>query len=141
VLRNTEDKLRIVINGSFDVIHLGHLRLLSYAKTHVNSFVYVLIDSDRRIKELKGSNRPYNNEYERSTLLFSLKYVDRVDIFDSEDELRDLIKTYQPDLMIKGSDYKDKTVIGSEYCKEIKFYDRLEKYSSTKKIQDIIDRG
>lgn len=141
MLRNTEDKLRIVINGSFDVIHLGHLRLLSYAKTHVNSFVYVLIDSDRRIKELKGSNRPYNNEYERSTLLFSLKYVDRVDIFDSEDELRDLIKTYQPDLMIKGSDYKDKTVIGSEYCKEIKFYDRLEKYSSTKKIQDIIDRG
>ena len=141
MLRNTEDKLRIVINGSFDVIHLGHLRLLSYAKTHVNSFVYVLIDSDRRIKELKGFNRPYNNEYERSTLLFSLKHVDRVDIFDSDDELRELIKTYQPDLMIKGSDYKDKSIIGSEYCKKIEFYDRLEKYSSSKKIQDIINRG
>jgi D-beta-D-heptose 7-phosphate kinase/D-beta-D-heptose 1-phosphate adenosyltransferase len=141
VLRNTQDKQRIVINGTFDIIHLGHLRLLSYAKTHINSFVYVLIDSDRRIKELKGPKRPYNNEYERSNLLFSLKYVDRVDIFDSDDELRDLIKTFQPDIMIKGSDYEGKPIIGSEYCKEIKFYERLNGLSSSKKIQDIIDRG
>lgn len=133
--------MKIIINGVFDVIHLGHLRLLSYAKSYNNSYVYVLIDSDRRVKELKGFNRPYNSEYERASLLFSLKYVDRVDIFDDEKELISFIKDFQPDLMIKGSDYKGKHIIGSEYCKEIKFYDRLEKYSSTQKIQDIVNRG
>lgn len=133
--------MKIVINGTFDILHLGHLRLLSYARSIVNSYVYVLIDSDRRVKELKGSKRPYNSEYERASLLFALKYVDRVDVFDSEVELENFIKNFKPDLMIKGSDYKDSQIIGSQYCKEIQFYDRLEKYSSSKKIQDIIDRG
>lgn len=141
MLRNTEDKYRIVINGTFDVIHLGHLRLLAHARSIINSYVYVLIDSDRRVKELKGPKRPYNSEYERSNLLFALKYVDRVDIFDSDTELETFIKDFEPDLMIKGSDYKDQKIIGGEYCKEIAFYDRLEKYSSTQKIQDIVDRG
>lgn len=141
MLRNTEDKFRVVINGTFDIIHLGHLRLLAHARCKMNSYVYVLIDSDRRVKELKGPQRPYNNEYERSNLLFSLKYVDRVDIFDSDKELEDFIKNFEPDLMIKGSDYKGKHIIGSQFCKEIEFYDRLEKYSSTQKIQDIITRG
>jgi bifunctional ADP-heptose synthase (sugar kinase/adenylyltransferase) len=52
-----------------------------------------------------------------------------------------MIKTYAPDIMIKGSDYRDKPIIGAEHCKQIKFYDRLEKYSTTQKIQDIINRG
>lgn len=133
--------MKIIINGTFDIIHLGHLHLLSYARSIINSYVYVLIDSDRRVRELKGPKRPFNSEYERASLLFSLKYVDRVDIFDSAEELENIIKNFHPDLMIKGSDYKDSHIIGSQYCKEIKFYDRLEKYSSTKKIQDIIDRG
>lgn len=133
--------MKIVINGTFDVIHLGHLHLLSYARSIINSYVYVLIDSDRRVRELKGPKRPFNSEYERASLLFALKYVDRVDIFDSAEELENIIKNFEPNLMIKGSDYKDSHIIGSQYCKEIKFYDRLEKYSSTKKIQDIIDRG
>lgn len=133
--------MKIVINGTFDVIHLGHLHLLSYARSIINSYVYVLIDSDRRVRELKGPKRPFNSEYERASLLFALKYVDRVDIFDSAEELENIIKNFEPDLMVKGSDYKNSHIIGSQYCKEIKFYDRLEKYSSTKKIQDIIDRG
>lgn len=133
--------MKIVVNGTFDIIHLGHLRLLSYARSFMNSYVYVLIDSDRRVKELKGTKRPYNNEYERSSLLFALKYVDRVDVFDSDQELENYLKIFQPDIMIKGSDYKNSHIIGSQYCKEIKFYDRLEKYSSSQKIQDIIDRG
>lgn len=132
--------MKIVVNGSFDIIHIGHLRLLEYAKSYPNSFVYVLIDSDRRIKELKGKDRPVNNEYERASMLAALKAVDKVDIFDTDQELIDYIKNYQPDLMIKGSDYYDKPIIGSEYCKEIRFYDRIERYSTTKKIESIINR-
>lgn len=131
--------LKIIVNGTFDVLHIGHLRLLSYAKSYPNSFVYVLIDSDRRVKELKGPSRPINNEYERATMLFSLKSVDRVDIFDSDDELRQYIKNYEPDIMIKGSDYRGKPIIGSEYCKEIKFYEHTG-HSTTRLIQHITNR-
>jgi len=132
--------MKIIVNGSFDIVHLGHLRLLQYAKSYPSAYVYVLTDSDRRIKELKGADRPINTEYERTSLLFALKYVDRVDVFDTDEELVNLIRDYGPDIMIKGSDYRNKPIIGAEFCKEIKFYDRLEQYSTTNKIQDIANR-
>jgi D-beta-D-heptose 7-phosphate kinase/D-beta-D-heptose 1-phosphate adenosyltransferase len=132
---------RVVVNGTFDIIHLGHLRLLDYARSLPNSYVLVLTDSDRRIKQLKGNNRPINTEYERCSLLFALKSVDRVETFDTDQELVDLIKGFEPDVMIKGSDYRDQPIIGAEYCKEIKFYDRLGNYSTTNKIQNIATRG
>lgn len=131
---------KVVVNGTFDILHLGHLKLLEYARGFPNSYVLVLTDSDRRIKELKGNERPINNEYERSSMLFALKYVDRVEIFDTDQELIDLIKRFEPDIMVKGSDYQDKPIIGAEYCKQIKFYDRLGNYSTTKTIQDITSR-
>ena len=132
--------MRIIVNGSFDIVHIGHIRLLQHAKSFPNAYVYVLIDSDRRIKELKGKDRPINTEYERASLLAALKSVDRADVFDTDDELVNLIREYKPDIMVKGSDYKGKPIIGSEFCKEIKFYDRLEQYSTTNKIQDIANR-
>jgi D-beta-D-heptose 7-phosphate kinase/D-beta-D-heptose 1-phosphate adenosyltransferase len=132
---------KVVVNGTFDIIHLGHLRLLEYARSLPNSYVLVLTDSDSRIKKLKGQARPINTEYERCSLLFALKYVDRVEIFDSDEELIKLIKDFEPDVMVKGSDYQGKPIIGAEYCKEIKFYDRLGNYSTTNKIQDIATRG
>jgi D-beta-D-heptose 7-phosphate kinase/D-beta-D-heptose 1-phosphate adenosyltransferase len=132
---------KVVVNGSFDILHLGHLKLLSLARSYPNSYVLVLTDSDRRIKELKGPSRPINNEYERCSFLFALKSVDRVETFDSDEELNFLIKEFQPDIMVKGSDYKDKPIIGAEHCKKIVFYDRFQQYSTTKKIQDIINRG
>ena len=132
--------IKIIVNGSFDIVHLGHIRLLQYAKSFPSAYVYVLIDTDRRIKELKGEDRPINTEYERATLLSELKLVDRVDIFDTDEELVNLIRNYDPDMMIKGSDYRNKPIIGAEFCKQIKFYDRLEQYSTTNKIQDIANR-
>jgi rfaE bifunctional protein nucleotidyltransferase chain/domain len=131
---------KVIVNGTFDILHLGHLRLLEYARSIPQSYVYVLIDSDRRVRELKGQDRPVHNEYERASFLFALKAVDRVDVFDTDSELVDYIKNFEPDVMVKGSDYRDKPIIGAEYCKEIRFYDRLERYSTTNKIQDIIDR-
>lgn len=131
--------IKIVVNGTFDILHLGHLQLLSAARSYPNSYVLVLIDSDRRVKELKGQSRPINTEYERAWMLWSLRYVDRVEIFDSDDELRNYIKDFEPDVMIKGSDYEGKPIIGSEYCKQIRYYP-LNGHSTTNKIQRIINR-
>jgi D-beta-D-heptose 7-phosphate kinase/D-beta-D-heptose 1-phosphate adenosyltransferase len=131
---------RVVFNGTFDIIHLGHLRLLQYARSFPKSYVLVLTDSDRRVRELKGENRPINTEYERCSMLFALKCVDRVETFDTDQELIDLIKGFEPDVMVKGSDYQGQPIIGAEYCKEIKFYDRFKNYSTTNKIQDIANR-
>jgi D-beta-D-heptose 7-phosphate kinase/D-beta-D-heptose 1-phosphate adenosyltransferase len=131
---------KVVVNGCFDVFHMGHLRLLQYAKSYPQSYVLVLIDSDRRVKELKGASRPINTEYERASLLSALRFVDRVEIFDSDQELINYIKEFDPDVMVKGSDYQGKPILGAEYCKQIKFYDRYKNFSSTGKIQDIADR-
>ena len=131
---------RIVVNGCFDILHIGHLNLLRYAKSYPNSYVYVLIDSDRRIRKIKGKLRPIHNEYERCSLLFNLKSVDRVDVFDTEEEFVVLVEKFKPDIMIKGDDYKHKTILGEEYCKEIIFYPRMEKYSTTNVIERIIER-
>jgi rfaE bifunctional protein nucleotidyltransferase chain/domain len=131
---------RVVVNGTFDIIHVGHLKLLEYARSFPNSYVLVLTDSDRRIKELKGQDRPINNEYERCSMLSAMKYVDRIETFDSDQELIELIKGFNPDIMVKGSDYQDKPIIGAEYCKDIKFYDRFKHYSTTDTIQRIHKR-
>lgn len=134
-------KTRVVVNGTFDILHVGHIELLRHAKTYYpDAIVYVLIDSDRRVKELKGAERPINSQEERKTMLEALRYVDSVNIFDSDDELKLYLRKLAPVIMVKGSDYKDKPIIGAEYCKEIYFYERLENFSTTKKIQSIINR-
>ena len=131
---------RVVVNGTFDIVHVGHLELLEFARSQPNSDVLVLIDTDARVKALKGNDRPVNNEQERIKLLTSLKFVDQVDTFNSDSELEEKIKSFDPDVMIKGSDYQGCKIIGAEHCKEITFYERLEQYSTTKKIQHIINR-
>lgn len=131
---------KVVINGSFDVLHLGHIRLLEMARNYQDSQVYVLLDTDRRVKELKGADRPINSLEERVAIMSALKYVDQVSTFDTDEELMNKIKEFAPDIMLKGSDYRDKPIIGAEFCKEIVFFERLNDYSTTKKIQDTSDR-
>jgi D-beta-D-heptose 7-phosphate kinase/D-beta-D-heptose 1-phosphate adenosyltransferase len=128
--------MKIVVNGTFDVIHPGHLALLNYAKS-LGDFLIVAIDTDERVKQLKGSSRPINNQNERKLLLENLKAVDEVRIFASNEELVDIIK--QCAIMVKGSDYKGRSVIGEANCQVI-YFDRIDEYSSTKKIQHIINR-
>jgi D-beta-D-heptose 7-phosphate kinase/D-beta-D-heptose 1-phosphate adenosyltransferase len=129
---------KIIVNGTFDIVHRGHIELLNYAKS-LGDFLLVAIDTDRRVKELKGDKRPINNQQDRQFMLDNLRAVDSVRFFDSNEELEYILKTYQADIMVKGSDYRDKPVVGSQYCKEIKFYERTD-HSTTKTIQDIIDR-
>jgi len=138
-------EMNVVVNGTFDVLHVGHLRLLSYAKhlglkENPEAKLTVLIDSDERVKQLKGNNRPINSLSERLEMLINLRVVDAVDQFDSDEQLSALIKGLAPDIMVKGSDYIGKPIIGAEFCKRIEFYDRTP-HSSTQKIEDIASRG
>ena len=118
------------VNGCFDVLHRGHVELFKFAKSH-GDFLVIGIDSDKRVKNLKGPARPINNEVDRKFFLESIKFVDKVVIFGSEDELRSAISVHNPDTMIVGSDYKNKKVIGSEFSKELIFFDRIGNYSTT----------
>jgi D-beta-D-heptose 7-phosphate kinase/D-beta-D-heptose 1-phosphate adenosyltransferase len=128
----------ILVNGTFDILHRGHLELLEYAKS-LGGTLIVAIDTDRRVKELKGLTRPINNQDDRWFMLKSLKFVDHVYFFDSDEELIKIIKKFKP-VMVKGSDYQDKSIIGKNECKEIKFFERIDGYSTTNVIQHITDR-
>jgi D-beta-D-heptose 7-phosphate kinase/D-beta-D-heptose 1-phosphate adenosyltransferase len=132
-------KKRIFVNGSFDVLHLGHLRLLNYARS-LGDHLCIAIDTDRRIRELKGDNRPINNLHERKTMLANLRCVDEVLVFDSDQDLIHILQAYKPDVIVKGSDHRETSQLSKQYCKEVIFYERFGGYSSTKKIQNIVGR-
>lgn len=125
----------IFVNGCFDVLHRGHIELFKYAKTLGDKLV-VAIDSDQRVSLLKGKSRPFNNEKDRKFVLESIRYIDKVIIFNNEKELEDLTCKYKPDIMVVGSDWKNKTVVGSQYSKEVKFFERIGDYSTTKILKD-----
>ena len=114
--------------------------MLEYARS-LGDQLLVCIDTDRRVKELKGNNRPINNQYDRAFMLSSLRCVDMVWTFDSPEGLIKQIELYKPSIMVKGSDWKGKSVVAEKYVKEIYWYDRIDEYSTTKIIQDIISRG
>jgi rfaE bifunctional protein nucleotidyltransferase chain/domain len=130
---------KVFINGTFDILHPAHVDMLNYAKT-LGDFLCVAVDTDDRVKELKGSERPINTLSDRMKMLSSIRHVDWVTSFASESELVDIIKYLRPQYMVVGSDYRHKTVIGSEYAGQLIFYERNEQYSSTKIIQRIANR-
>jgi len=115
--------------------------MLQYAKS-LGHHLLVAIDTDRRVTELKGPTRPVNNQNDRRFMLESLRCVDTVYFFDSTEELIELMKKYQPDIYVKGSDWKkDRKSTAHQYCDKVIYYDRIEQYSTTNTIQDIINRG
>jgi rfaE bifunctional protein nucleotidyltransferase chain/domain len=129
----------IVVNGTFDILHRGHLDMLNRARA-LGDFLLVCIDTDARVKELKGDARPINSEMDRILLLANLKAVDNVLTFGSDQELENILKEYQPAIMVKGSDWKGKPIVGEQYCKEIVFIERTDGYSTTNTIQSIVNR-
>ena len=127
----------VFVNGTFDILHRGHLELLRYAKSL--GYVIVGIDTDECIKEKKGPTRPIHNQEERKFLLENLKTVDEVIFFSSEPEFEELIKSLKPDIIVVGSDWKEKSTIKSYYDGELIFFDRMEEYSTTKTIERIYE--
>lgn len=125
------------INGCFDVLHVGHIEMLKKCSDLTETLV-VAIDSDLRIKKNKGIDRPFNNVQDRKKMLMSLKMVDVVFSFDTDQELENIVKCLNPDIMMVGEEYKNKKVIGSEYAKELKFFRRLDGYSTTKILQNTL---
>jgi D-beta-D-heptose 7-phosphate kinase/D-beta-D-heptose 1-phosphate adenosyltransferase len=120
---------KIFTNGCFDVLHRGHLELFEYAKGL--GYLYVGVDSDEKVRRDKGEDRPYNSLDDRIKMLESLRFVDEVRSFDSVKGLENLIKEIEPDIMVIGSDWRDKKVIGEQYAKNLNFFKRIEGYSTT----------
>jgi D-beta-D-heptose 7-phosphate kinase/D-beta-D-heptose 1-phosphate adenosyltransferase len=129
----------IIVNGTFDILHPGHVAMLNTARS-LGDYLVVCIDTDRRVNELKGKSRPINTQIDRKVMLQNLKAVDIVEFFDSEEELIALIELYKPSVMVKGSDYRGQRIVGEEHVPKVFFYDRVSNYSTTKTIQDITNR-
>lgn len=111
--------MNIWTNGCYDILHAGHLSLFEFAKNYKGrrNRLIVGIDSDRRVKELKGGDRPINNQDDRKRMLEALKIVDEVFIYDTAEELESLIMLNGIDYMVIGEEYKDRKVIGRENSK------------------------
>ncbi len=136
LLKALDGKSGIVFtNGCFDLLHLGHLSYLKYAKS-LGKILVVGLNSDSSIKALKGDDRPVNDELTRSAMLSSLEFVDYVCVFDELTPL-ELVKAIKPDILVKGKDYAGKEVVGSEYAKKVVLADFVDGYSSTKTIEKI----
>ncbi len=132
--------MKVMVNGTFDILHRGHIEMLNYAKS-LGDQLLVAIDTDRRVKELKGESRPINSQEDRKFFLYNLKSVDIVMLFDSKEELINIMKEYQPDVYVKGSDWKrDKPSTAEQYCNRVIYYDRVGDYSTTNIIQRIANR-
>jgi len=127
---------RIIVNGVFDILHVGHVSLLQFAKSHGDHLV-IAIDSDERIRQNKNPKRPIYNEQSRKFILENIKNVDEVIIFNNDEELLNIIR--KCNLMIKGSDYINKSIIGQNII-PILFFNRLNEYSTTKTIESITSR-
>lgn len=124
----------VFVNGCFDILHKGHILLFEYAKS-LGDYLVVAVDSDENIRKAKGLSRPFNNLEDRITVLKSIKYIDKVLFFNDSFELEKIIKTISPDVMVVGSDWKNKKIIGSAYAKEVKFFERVGDYSTSKILE------
>ena len=125
----------IFTNGCFDILHIGHVRYLETAKSYGDILILGL-NSDRSVTSIKGKGRPINIQLDRAYILAALEAVDYVVVFD-EDTPYDLIKAVKPDVLVKGSDYEGKKVVGQDIADELKLVEFVDGKSTTKTIEKI----
>ena len=134
--RFKDDKI-VFTNGCFDILHKGHIEYLAKAAS-LGTKLIIGLNTDASVKRLKGDSRPINDENARALLLASLVFVDKVILFDT-DTPRDLIDFVQPDVLVKGGDYKPEEIVGYDIVKakggEIVTLDFVEGYSTTSLIE------
>ena len=134
-----QSKKIVFTNGCFDLLHLGHIDYLSKAKD-LGDILIIGINTDDSVRRLKGATRPITDENSRSVIIASLQFVNAVVLFD-EDTPYELIKQVQPDVLVKGSDYKAEDIVGYDIVKakegEIVTIDYLDGYSTTAIIEKL----
>jgi D-glycero-beta-D-manno-heptose 1-phosphate adenylyltransferase len=128
-----QDKRIVFTNGCFDIVHLGHVDYLSKAADMADILI-IGLNTDASVNRIKGPGRPVNNEMARARLLASFFFVSAIVLFD-EPTPYNLIKTIQPDILVKGSDYKAEDIVGYDIMQaregKVVTIDFLEGYSST----------
>jgi len=130
-----EGKRIVFTNGCFDLLHPGHIKCLEEAKKFGDVLI-VGINSDQSVKRLKGPQRPIMPLWGRMMLLGALEAVDYVVCFE-EDTPLELIKELQPDVLVKGGDWKEEEVVGRELVSEVKIVEYQEGFSTTSIIEKI----
>src|SRR5262249_28455067 len=126
-------------NGVFDILHPGHLRYLQHSRS-LGDLLVVGVNTDRSVRAIKGETRPVTPEHERAEILAALACVDAVVLFD-EDTPYELIRTLQPDVIVKGADWSEESMIGRDIVEarggrvvRVAFEDG---YSTTRIIQKV----
>ena len=122
-------------NGTFDILHPGHIELFKVGKSLGDKLI-VATDTDEKIRQDKGTSKPVNNLCDRISMLQAIRYIDEVHYFDNREELEGLIKLYSPDILLLGDDWQGGDVVGIEYAKEVRCLPRLN-YSTTDIIKKI----
>lgn len=128
-----EGKKIVFTNGCFDIIHQGHIDYLAKAKDLGDKLI-IGLNTDQSVSTIKGKNRPIQDEKSRAIILASMQFVDAI-IYFSDPTPYELIKAIEPDILVKGADYKPEDIVGYDIVKqkggEIKTIEFLEGYSTT----------
>lgn len=134
-----EGKKIVFTNGCFDILHRGHVEYLAKAASYGDALI-IGLNSDTSVRNIKGPERPVQDEKSRSIVLASLQFVTAVILF-SEDTPYELIKKVQPDFLVKGADYKPEDIVGYDILKakggEVKTIELVEGHSSTNIIKKL----
>ena len=121
---------KIWTNGCYDILHVGHIALFEYAKSLGDQLI-VGIDSDKRVKQLKGEDRPFNCENDRKKMLESIKYIDKVFIFDSKEQMCNIVRYNFIDAIVVGDEYRNGAVTASNLVEEVIYFPKIKGYSTT----------
>ncbi len=132
-----KDQKIVFTNGCFDILHRGHIEYLAQAASFGDILV-VGVNSDQSVKRIKSDKRPVQDEYARALAIASLHFVDFVALFN-EDTPYELIKSVEPEVLIKGDDYKAEDIVGYDIVKkrggEVKTIKLIKGYATSKIIE------
>lgn len=132
------DFKRIWTNGCFDILHAGHIEMLLHARL-LGDVLVVGIDSDERVRQLKGEGRPANKQDHRKKVLEAIRYVDEVVIFDSKEEMEEILRRKKVDVIVVGEEYRGKEVTGSSIC-EVVYFPKVDNLSTTSILSQLGSR-